>query len=365
MAKKDERKEQTQLEPIKLGIIGSGLAVKWLHWPALKDLPGHFKIVATCDTVAESRAEIAGLAQELNKEQYGDDSPIRQYADYRELLAWSEVEAVLLSLPIHLNAEIMLDSALAGKHILCEKPIAANLPQAKRLVTALSDVIANRKLVVEIAENYHYRQELDQAKKWAFEDKRIGEVVMISANSIFRMDSKKGFAQTPWRIDNQYRGGIVADGGVHYSALLRHLGGEVEQLQAFGKMMHPEATSSLDSLIVNLRFKNGILGLLTYSAAVAVPEKEIAEAYIYGTQGMIRVNRNQARLYFAGEDGEVKEQERFEATLTGYYLEFLNFYEAVRSGKPVIATIDEGLRDFEIIMRAFDSAEERSVILFS
>jgi predicted dehydrogenase len=319
--------------------------------------------VATCDIVPEASAEIATMAAELNTTQYGEAGEISQHEDYKSLLARPEVEAVLLSLPIHLNYQIMLDSVLAGKHVICEKPIGANLNQARKVVATVSEIAENRDLVVEIAENYHYRQEVNEAKKWAFEEKAIGEVVMIWAKSIFRQDPTKGFASTPWRVDNQYRGGIVADGGVHYGALMRRLGGEVEQIQAFGKMMHPTATSSLDTLSINIRFRNGIIGSLQYSGAIAGPTGDLAECRIYGTHGTITLNPGHARLFNReGEVGDVLEQRHFEATNTSYYEEFLNFYEAVRQGKPVVATLQEAFRDFQIIMAAFDSAEESSVI---
>ncbi len=359
------KNESKNLKPINLGIIGTGLAVKGLHWPALTDLKGHFKVVAVCDIEPRAREEVAKMAAELNREQYGESPEIASFADYHDLLTRPEVEAVLLSLPIQLNAEIQLDCALAGKHILCEKPLASNLAQARKLVKNLSTIVESRNLVLEIAENYHYRQELNEARKWAFEEKLIGEVVLIEARSIFRMDISKGFASTPWRVDNQYRGGIIADGGVHYGALLRHLGGEVEQVQAFTKMMAPGATSSPDTMILNIRFRNGLLGTLTFSGAVALPNEEVAEAYIYGTRGTIKIGRQQARLYSPDKNGEIKEERVFEADKTGYYLEFLNFFEAVRHKKPVIASLEECFRDFEVIMAGFDSAEERSIVLLN
>jgi predicted dehydrogenase len=343
---------------IKLGIIGAGLAVKWLHLPPMRELPGKFKVVAVCDIVPEATAEISKLSQELN----GDNLPIAQFSNYRDLLALAEVEAVLISLPIHLNAEVMLEAALAGKHVLCEKPLAANLAQAKQITTTLNDIAKSRGLVVEIAENYHYRDELYQAYKWAFQENRIGEVALITAEIVYWIDVSQGFASTPWRMDNQYRGGIVSDGGVHYAAFMRRLGGEVEQLQAFAKQSHPKMTS-VDSVTINFRFRNGTIGNLIYSGATSVPARSKKEATLFGTDGVIEVGRNYATLFTRDENGDVTEKENFKPEKNGYYGEFLNFYEAIREGKPVIANLVECLKDFEIIMLALDSAEERRVIL--
>src|SRR5919107_136956 len=95
---------------VSLGIIGTGLAVKLLHWPALERLATRFKIVSVCDInprLAQEVACKAGLK--------------RWTEDYRELLADQRVEAVLISLPIHLTAEVTLAAAQAGKHVLAEK----------------------------------------------------------------------------------------------------------------------------------------------------------------------------------------------------------------------------------------------------
>ena len=358
---------KTNLKPIGLGIIGAGLAVRYLHWPALKELPGYFKIKAVCDVVPQQRQEVVDMVAQLHQEQYGTADEIAQDSDYRALLARPEVEAVLIALPIHLNAQVMLDSALAGKHILCEKPLASNLAQARKLVATLSDIAAKRNLVIEIAENYHYRQELNEAYKWAFEEKVVGEVTMIMGHVGFWLDTSKGFASTPWRMDNQYRGGLLSDGGIHYTTLMRKLGGAIEQVQAFTKKMHP-AMKADDTMSLNLRFRNGALGYLLYSGGIAAPNWDLTEAQIYGSTGTIKIGRNFARLLVQDKqapnpDHTFIEQRAFEPTKGAYYLEVLNFYESVRQGQAVIANLDEALCDFELIMAALDSAEEGRVIL--
>lgn len=363
----NQETKQTAFNPIGLGIIGAGLAFKQLHWPALTALPGCFKVRAVCDVETQARSEVAEMGAKLNQEQYGEQLEVTQESDYRTLLARSDVEAVLIALPIHLNAEVELESALAGKHILCEKPLAANLNQGRRLVAELEAISAEKKLVIEIAENYHYRQELIEAHKWAFEEKLIGEVVMIQAQQAFWLDINQGFASTPWRMDNQYRGGLVMDGGLHFAALLRRIGGEIEQIQAFTKQVHPAMTSA-DTLSLSLRYRNGVLGQLLYSGGVGVPDWNMGECHIYGTTGTIKTGRSYARLYQRQEQPNPKLEDAtltrsIEADKSGYYLEFLNFYEAVRLGKPVVVTPGEALRDLEVIMAALDSAEERRVIL--
>ena len=49
------------MRPVRLGILGAGLAVRHLHWPALQQLDGMFEVVAVCDVAEQAAAEVAGL----------------------------------------------------------------------------------------------------------------------------------------------------------------------------------------------------------------------------------------------------------------------------------------------------------------
>jgi len=353
--------------PVKLGLIGAGLAFKRLHLPALTALKGHFRITAVCDIAPETLSESIRLSADLNKAHFGEESEIRAYSSYRELLQDNEVEAALISLPIHLNAEVMQDAALAGKHLICEKPLAANLAQGRKLAPILESLAATKGLAIEIAENYHYRPELAIAHRWAFEEKLLGEVALITAQNFVRMDTSQGYAATAWRIDNQYRGGILMDGGIHYIAMLRRLAGEVEQVHAFARHMHKTATSSPDTISINLRFRNGTLGNMIYTGASPnlLPPRDQPDCIIYGTHGQIQLSKkNDARLLLQTFDGGgFKEAQYWAAETSSYYEEFLNFYEAIRFGKRVLASPTECLRDLELMCAALDSAEERAVKL--
>ena len=346
----DEKKR-----PVQLGIIGSGLAVKQLHWPALKKLPGKFQIVTTCDANPVAAQEVARMAaQDL-------DSPnCRWTTDYKEVLANEAVEAVLLSLPIHLNAQFMLDAARAGKHIICEKPLAASLPQAQELVNTLRSF---DHLVIEIAENFHYRQDFKKAREW-IEAGRIGEPFLLEMQSRFWTDTGKGFGSTPWRWDNQYRGGIFADGGVHHAAALRELGGEVEQVQAFAKSVHP-IMGGYDTILLNLRFRSGMLGSLLFAGATKASQGGYVQIVVHGTKGSLHLEKEGTVILKENDDQGSHQVEEYTMADydNGYRGEFENFYEAIRQGAPVVATLDQALHDWEIIMYALDSAESRSVIL--
>ncbi|MDB5080125.1 MAG: hypothetical protein JWP00_2049 [Chloroflexi bacterium] len=346
--------KEKKAEPLKLGIIGSGLAVKWLHWPALKKLNDKYRVVVCCDIDPKAAQEVARLAEsDLN-------SPgCRVSTDYREVLAADDVEAVLLSLPIHLTSQFILDAVRAGKHVIAEKPLAANLEQGRELVDTLRGFTDTK---VVIAENYHYRNDFAKVKEWMAAG-RIGQPFLIQMVSRFWTETSSGFSSTPWRQDNQYRGGIFADAGVHQAAALRELGGEVEQLQAFTKSVHP-VMGGLDTVVLNLRFRSGAVGSLVFAGAAKDQAGGMVMTDILGSGGAIHLTRGKAVLTEGnGKEARVVEEYNDPDHDGGYVGEFENFYRAIRENAPVVASVEEALKDWEIIMRALDSAESRSVVL--
>jgi len=123
-----------------------------------------------------------------------------------------------------------------------------------------------------------------------------------------------------------------------------------------------------DTMVLNLRFRNGALGSLILSGAAKASSDPRPEFRVFGTEGSIVVTNKETRLLRPAEanPNESDPAEVFtppEEDAGGYYGEFQDFYAAVREGRPYRVPLAEALRDFEIIMRALDSAESRQVVL--
>ena len=329
---------------VRLGILGTGLAVELLHWPALQHPELDFTIVALCDQDLAAAKRMA--------HQIGGD-PLCT-TDWSEFLAVAGLDAVLISLPIHLNAHAMRSVVQAGKHVLCEKPLAANTEQAQQLVAELQHV----PVVVAIAENFHYRDDFKQARHW-IDQGLIGEPIMIAMQAHFWANTEYGFSSTAWRQNPQYRGSVVADAAVHHVAAFHELGGPIERLQAFTRDVHP-TLAGIDTLCLNLRFRSGCLGQLMFSAAVQPPTATFDHTTVFGTAGSITVERGVATLFQPD-----KEPDYFRSSdPQGYVAEFRNFQRAITLNEPVIVTPEVALADWLVVMRALDSAEGSDVVLF-
>ncbi len=333
---------QSENTPVRLGIIGCGIAARRLHWPALQKLGDLFQITMVCNHTepkARSFAELAG------------DVPY--VLDYRDLLASPDVEAVDIVLPIHLNHAVVRDALRAGKHVLVEKPLAANLQQA-RFMTRLAE---KSDCVTMVAENFRYRPTFQLVKEM-LEEGAIGKPYAAHWNVFYFVNRENNaYARTWWRIDHQYAGGFITDGGVHNIHVFRYLFGEPVSGYAQTQSVNPEIGKP-DSFSFQFRTTSGVTGLFNvYFSAVGFAENRLI---ILGSEGAILVEGNTIRhrrndtaekIFEIEDDG-------------GYRAEFENFYRAIRYGKPVLATFQEGYRDLAVILGALRSAEKERVVRF-
>ncbi|MEA2528452.1 MAG: hypothetical protein QOG89_96 [Thermomicrobiales bacterium] len=333
-------------QPIRLGIIGTGLAVEQLHWPALKRMPDRFRTVAFCD-VERSSAE--------HFSQYSGVPMDAYTADYHDLLRRNDVDAVLISLPIPLNLPVTRAALEAGKHVICEKPSGANLAEGREFVELAA---RHPERTVLIAENWFYRDDLRLARS-LLDEGTIGRVHLVAWRYVTQLVPRTGqFSGTPWRHHAEYEGGPHLDGGVHHIAELRLLCGDADRVS--GEIQDANAIFDGPSdLVLTLRFVGGAAG--TYVASypeLAVPA-EPNDLRLYGTEAVMTVGRDGIRIH--RPDGTV-ETYRVEGADGGYYNEFLNFSEALTDGAPIVGTVPQSYRNMELVLRGIESAERGQTI---
>ncbi|MFR5071100.1 MAG: Gfo/Idh/MocA family protein [Bianqueaceae bacterium] len=112
---------------LRVGIIGCGGIANGKHMPSLKAI-GRVDMVAFCDIIVEKAEKAA--------KEYGT-ADAKVYVDYRELLQDSTIDVVHVCTPNKSHAQISIDALHAGKHVMCEKPMAKTAADAKRMVEGL------------------------------------------------------------------------------------------------------------------------------------------------------------------------------------------------------------------------------------
>ena len=324
------------MKPIKLGIIGCGIAAQSLHWPALQKLKDKFEITAICNHTEKK-------AKDFSKMLGG----VPYVLDYHHLLQRADVEAVDIVLPIQLNYQVTKDALDAGKHVIVEKPLAVNLSEAKMML----DFEDKYSLVMMVAENFRYRFIFHRIRNYLQQGK-IGEPYAVFWNRFIFIDLKNNkYAQTKWRINHQYKGGFVTDGGIHYIAALRDMFGEINHGIAFTKRVNPNI-GEIDSMSFQFCTDKNIYGVLnTFYSSKGYEQESIL---ISGSEGSILIEND--KLTLKNEKG-IKLEEAVEES-KGYKEEFEDFYRGICLGGKVKSSFYEGYKDLQVIMGAINSTNK-------
>ena len=185
------------MEKLRIGIIGCGGIANAKHMPSLAKLP-QVEMVAFCDII-EQRAIDA-------KAKYGTpDADV--YTDYKELLEDKTIDVVHVCTPNRSHSFITVDALDAGKHVMCEKPMAINSAEAKKMLDAAAR--SGKKLTI----GYQSRQSLGaQYLKKEAEAGTFGEIYYAKATALRRR------AVPTWGVFlNEYEqgGGPLIDIGTH------------------------------------------------------------------------------------------------------------------------------------------------------
>ena len=184
-------------DTVRIGIIGCGGIANGKHMPGLKSTPG-IEMVAFCDIIIE-RAEKA-------KADYGTPDA-KVYENYKELLEDKTIDVVHVCTPNRSHSFITVDALEAGKHVMCEKPMAINSLEAKKMLDAAART--GKKLTI----GYQNRQRPDSLwLKEECEKGTFGEIYYAKATAI-----RRRFVPTWGVFLNEYEqgGGPLIDIGTH------------------------------------------------------------------------------------------------------------------------------------------------------
>ena len=198
-------KENLKMEKLGVGIIGCGGIANGKHMPSIKKVNG-LEMVAFCDIIRE-RAEKAA-------KEYGTPDA-KVYTDYHELLADARVNNVRVLTPNRAHAQITIDALHAGKHVLCEKPMASTYADALRMLEAQKET---GKLLT-IGYQHKFDPDVMYAKAEA-EKNTFGEMYFAKGNVIRRR------GVPTWGVftnKSEQGGGSLIDIGTHALDIVLYL----------------------------------------------------------------------------------------------------------------------------------------------
>lgn len=337
------------MKKLRLGVIGTGMAWEWLHYPAIKELGDKYEIAALANRTQDDAEQFA--------QKIGLDAK-NVYSDYRDLLARDDIDVVDVLVPISKNYIISEETARSGKNVICEKPLAPNLEQARRF----TEIPGKYKVKVMIAENFRYNEEMNKIRE-IIQQGKIGEPIYFIWNEVecfqCKMD-KNTYASAEWRQHPDFRGGAFLDAALHNIAGMRHIFGPVDKVQAFGKPLREDFNPYI-SINANISFKSGVIGQFTYFPAGQEMQKPTVGFRIFGTNGMIYLEDKKSGVINIAYNDGTAEQVKYTPE-RGYYNELLNFYNAMNGTEEISVTPEIEYGDVKMIFDILKSVEKNEII---
>ena len=269
---------------LRWGLIGCGDIARKRVAPALRDL-------TDCDFVAVSRVR-SKLAESFARE-FGAK---KWYSNWQELLQDDEIEAVYVATPVDLHAVQTIAAAEAGKHVLCEKPLALNVSECAQMLAACR--ANNRKLGV--AYYRHFYPVVARIKE-VIESGEIGTPAMAQINAFEWFDPEPHHARA-WLLNKQRAGGgPMFDFGCHRIEVLTNIFGPITDVKAMtaNVLFTREVEDTATALF---QFERGPCGVLAVTHAAHEPQDTLD---IFGSLGSIHVpvlNEGTLRVVSAQEE---------------------------------------------------------------
>lgn len=262
---------------IRVAVIGCGMIAIKRHVPELAENPDVI-LAACCDYVGERSQSMA--------KKYG----MRVYCDYKTLLDNEELDAVVVCTNNATHEEVVVYALEKGLHVLCEKPMAATLEQARHMVQTAEK---NQRILM-IAMNQRMSGAYKKAKE-ILHSKRLGRV--LSFRTVFGHPGCEYWSidgRQSWFFDSKLAAfGCLADLGVHKIDLMRWLlEDEFEQVFAYTATRdkkYPDGTpiSVEDNMVGVLKSRSGVIGTIATSWTYYGPEDN--SSVFYCEKGILSV----------------------------------------------------------------------------
>ncbi|MGN6032729.1 MAG: Gfo/Idh/MocA family protein [Thermomicrobiales bacterium] len=305
----------THKGPIRVAVIGTGFGAA-VHIPALKYVEDT-DVAAVCSR----RIERARAVAQRHAIEIASD-------DWRDIVSHPDIDAVVIATPPYLHHQMAIAALEAGKHILCEKPLARSLAETRDLVRLAQ--IAN--VVAMVNHEFRYLPVRRRVKE-LIEEGYVGDV--HSASVIVYRSSLSDPNDRPfgWLMEQDKAGGMLGASGSHHIDTLRWWLGDIHGVTgttatAVTHRRLPDSANMArvdadDNFAFILKFASGAIGTVHYSATAPTDAGE--ETTISGSEGILIV-QGDGQLYGARKGDvslrEIQVPERLKLKLPefGHYL---------------------------------------------
>jgi predicted dehydrogenase len=318
------------------GLIGCGDIARKRIAPALRDLEG-------CGLVAVSRRR-SELAESFAKE-FGAG---KHYSDWRDLVNDDEVQAVYIATPVDLHAAQVIAAAEAGKHVLCEKPMAMNVSECDRMIAAAKAT----KVKLGVSYYRHFYPVVQRTRE-VIESGEIGSPVLAQINAFESFNPGPEHPRS-WLLQrDKSGGGPMLDFGCHRIEVLVNVLGPITKVKALTANVIFEREVE-DTATALFQFEDGACAVLSVTHAANEPQDTFD---IFGPHGSIHIPvLNEGAMRIVSRAGERREKHPPDANLHAPLIR--DFVSAVINDREPAVTGETGRLVAMIEERIYAEASE-------
>lgn len=332
---------------LKVGIIGCGRIAALRHIPECHENPA-VELVGFYNRTNGTAVQMA--------QQYGG----KVYDRIEECIFDPNVDAVIISTPNHTHASLAVRALCAGKHVICEKPMAVTEKECREMVKAAKD---NHRILL-IAHHERYTQTHQTARK-LIADGAIGKVLSFQTTFAHAGPEQKRTQKDLWFYDKKQAGlGVSADLGVHKIDTIRYLlDDEVEEVSAKVSLADADKNRPQQNCVDNnavylMKMKQGAIGTVTVSWTCY--GEEINSTILFGSEGTMYISHPfSGKVEIAMKNGKrkyIKAEEKYRAngwTDSGIVKEILRLIEQEQE-----QTGEDALKTMQVVFEGVDSAHK-------
>ncbi|MBE6812216.1 MAG: Gfo/Idh/MocA family oxidoreductase [Ruminococcaceae bacterium] len=296
------------------------------------------EIAALCDN-NEKNLQFAGERYNIPAE--------KRFADYRDLLN-ADIDVVTVAVPDQLHCQLSCEFLRAGKHVLCEKPLALTREDLKEIIKAEDESDA-KFMVGQIC---RFTPAFEKAKQ-LIDDGVLGELYFVESE--YAHDYMK--LCDNWRAD-PLRHGVIG-GGCHAVDLLRWLAGDPQEVFAYGTHKLLPMVSYDDATVAIMKFGENVMGKVFVSTGCK--RDYTMRTVIYGTKGTLICDNTSPTmtLFTVDEEGVTKQAQTIPVEVNNHnaFKEFAVFADAILNNKPVLTDAREGAKTVAVCLAIVESAK--------
>jgi UDP-N-acetyl-2-amino-2-deoxyglucuronate dehydrogenase len=343
------------MSELGFGIIGCG-NISTIHAQAIQAIPE----ASLRAFHSHSRPKAEKMAR-----QYGVDFEL----SLDSLLARQDIQVVSICTPSGTHAELGVRAAVAGKHVVVEKPIDVTLEKAQELIAAC------RQAKVKLAVIFQARfLPAVQILKKAIDRGRLGKLILADAHV-------KWYRGRDYYESARWRGTLALDGGgalinqsIHTIDLLQYFAGPVASVFGFAEReLHPYIEAE-DTAVAALKFKNGAVGVLEGATSIYPGFSRRVE--IHGEKGSVILDGNDITTWKLTETGDEEQElaqlkdrdlsngasDPMALDITGHRLQIEDLLAAIQQDRSPLIDGEEGLKALELVLAIYRSAREQALV---